>query len=379
MIYFDYNATSPLKAEVLEAMLPYCRDFYGNPSSLHRMGRIARDAIERARQQVAELIGVQASQIVFTSGGTESNNIIIRGLAKRFEAGSILASPIEHPSVLEPLKALLDQGWTVNWLKLNEQGVVDPDWLDSSVQADSRFASCMIANNETGVIQEIASIAARLRERNIPLHCDGVQALGKIPLDYQALGISFLSISAHKIGGPKGSGALVIDPSIGIAPLFAGGSQEQGLRVGTENVIGIVGFGAAAEIARRDLQENARHVGSLKQRIEAGLKSLGAVTIFSDHAQRVPNTVMFGIPGIDGEMMVMELDRKGIAVSSSAACSSQSLEASHVLLAMGVSEDLARTALRVSLGPENSASQVDRFLGEVSRILSSLSMRALSS
>lgn len=376
MIYFDYNATSPLKPAVIEAMLPFYRDFYGNPSSLHRFGRIARDAVERAREQVAEVTGATPSQIVFTSGGTESNNLAIRGLADRFAAGAILAGPIDHPSVLEPIKALATKGWSITWLRVNDQGIVCCDSLESAIDSEFRFASCMIANNETGVIQDIPSIAARLREKNIPFHCDGVQALGKIALDFQALGIAFLSVSAHKIGGPKGAGALVIDKSVGLEALFRGGAQEHGLRVGTENVAAIVGFGAAAEIAARDLEKNTEHLNILRKQLEQGLKKLGSLILFSEQARRVPNTVMFGIHGIDGEMMVMELDRKGIAVSSGAACSSQSAEASHVLLAMGIPEEVARTAVRVSLGPENTASQVDRFLSEVNRIRSAAQLKA---
>ncbi|MGH8559234.1 MAG: cysteine desulfurase family protein [Methylococcales bacterium] len=376
MIYFDYNATSPLKPGVLEAMLPYYRDFYGNPSSLHRSGRITRDAVEKAREQVAALTGASPSQIVFSSGGTESNNLAIRGLADRFPAGRILVSPIDHPSVLEPVKALSRNGWSVTPLRVNDQGVICEQSIEAAIQADVRFASCMIVNNETGVIQDIASITEKLRDRNIPIHCDAVQALGKIALDFNALGIAFMSVSAHKVGGPKGVGALVIDKSIQIEPLLRGGAQEHGLRGGTENVAAIAGFGAAAEIARRDLEKNAQHLIVLKQQIEQGLKKLPSVTIFSEYAKRVPNTLMFGIHGMDGEMMVMELDRKGIAVSSGAACSSQSSEASHVLLAMGIPEDFARSAVRVSLGPENTAAEVDLFLSVAYRILAGAAVKA---
>ncbi len=378
MIYFDYNATSPLKPGVLEVMLPYYRDFYGNPSSLHRIGRISRDAVEKAREQVAALTGASPSQIVFTSGGTESNNLAIRGLADRFPVGRILVSPIDHPSVLEPVKALSKKGWSITFLRVNDQGVICEESIESAIGADVRFASCMIANNETGLIQDIPSIAAKLRDRNIPIHCDGVQALGKIALDFSALGIRFMSVSAHKIGGPKGVGALVVDKSVRLEALLKGGAQESGLRGGTENVAAIAGFGAAAEIARRDLEKNAAHLIDLKQRIEQGLKKLPSVTIFSEDAERTPNTLMFGIHGMDGEMMVMDLDRKGIAISSGAACSSQSTEASHVLLAMGVPEDLARSAVRVSLGPENTVAEVDRFLSVMYWILSGAAIKAVA-
>ncbi|MGH8551226.1 MAG: cysteine desulfurase family protein [Methylococcales bacterium] len=376
MIYFDYNATSPLKPGVLEAMQPYYRDFYGNPSSLHRIGRITRDAVENAREQVAALSGASSSRIVFTSGGTEANNLAIRGLAESLPPGRILVSPIEHPSVLEPMNALSRKGWSLTTLEVNDQGVIREGSLESAIRNNVRFASCMLANNETGVIQNIRRIAGQLRERNIPIHCDGVQALGKIPLDYSALGISFLSLSAHKIGGPKGVGALVIDRSIPLEPLLRGGGQEKGLRGGTENVAAIVGFGAAAEIARQDLQKNTEGLIVLKRMLEQGLKKLRCVTIFSETAERLPNTLMFGILGIEGEMMVMELDREGIAVSSGSACSSQSTQPSHVLLAMGITEELARSAVRVSLGPENTLSEIDQVLKALYQIVPGEAVKA---
>lgn len=376
MIYFDYNATSPLKPGVLEAMLPYYRDFYGNPSSLHRIGRIARDAVEKAREQVAALSGTSSARILFTSGGTEANNLAIRGLAESLSPGRILVSPIEHPSVLEPIKALSQKGWSVTTLDVDDQGVICERSLESAIRSEVRFASCMLANNETGVIQNIRRIADRLRERNIPIHCDAVQALAKIPVDFNALGISFMSLSAHKIGGPKGVGALVIDRSLRLEPLLRGGGQEKGLRGGTENVAAIVGFGVAAEIARHDLEKNTEGLVALKQKLEQGLKKLRCVTIFSETAERLPNTLMFGIPGMEGEMMVMELDRKGIAVSSGSACSSQSTEPSRVLLAMGVHEELTRSAVRVSLGPENREAEIDRFLNALYQILPGRTVRA---
>jgi cysteine desulfurase len=369
MIYFDYNATSPLKPGVIEAMLPYYRDFYGNPSSLHRIGRIARDAVENARSQVAALVGASPAQVLFTSGGTEANSLAILGLAGAVPPGRILVSPIEHASVLEPIKALAQKGWPVTALEVDDQGRIRSESLASAIGADVRFASCMLANNETGVIQDIRSLAALLRARNIPFHCDGVQALGKIPLDFDALGIGFLSLSAHKIGGPKGIGALIIDKSVRIEPQLRGGGQESGLRAGTQNVPAIVGFGAAAEIAGQDLEKNTRHLVRLKQKLERGLQKLPSATIFSGSAETLPNTLMVGLPGVDGEMMVMELDRKGVAVSSGSACASQSAEPSPVLMAMGFPEELARSAVRISLGAENTDAEVDRFLSTIFRIV----------
>ena len=369
MIYFDYNATRPLEQGVFEAMMPYYRDFYGNPSSLHRIGRICRDAVETARGQVAALTGASPNQIVFTSGGTEANTLAIRGLADALQVGSVLVSPIEHPSVVETMNALTRKGWAVEWLRVNDQGLICERYFETMLQAKNiRFASIMLANNETGLIQKIRPIAAKLRERGIVLHCDAVQALARIPLDFDALGIGLMSVSAHKIGGPKGVGALILDKSVAIEPLLRGGGQEKRLRAGTENVAAIVGFGVAAEFARQNLEQNVLKMGLLREQLERGLKKIAGVTIFSESADRLPNTVMFGIAGLDGEMTVMELDRKGIAVSSGSACSSQTNEASHVLIAMGVAEELARSAVRVSLGPGNTASEVDRFLHEIARI-----------
>lgn len=334
------------------------------------MGRIARDAVEQARAQVAKLVGAYPDQILFTSGGTEANNLAIRGLAGSLSPGTVLLSPIEHSSVIEPLNALAQKGWRIKMLKVNDQGEIDKASLTDSIDAGPRFACCLIANNETGVIQNIPAFAAPLRERNIPIHCDGVQALAKIPLDFESLGINFLSLSAHKIGGPKGAGALVIDKSLRLEGLLLGGGQEGGLRAGTQNVPAIVGFGAAAEIAGQKLLEQAQQIQLLKQKLELGLKKYPSVIIFSENAERLANTLMFGVPGMDGEMMVMELDRKGIAVSSGSACSSQSTEPSHVLLAMGVSEENARSAVRVSLGPENTDNEIERFLSAIDQIVS---------
>lgn len=376
MIYFDYNATSPLNQQVLEAMLPYFREFYGNASSLHRIGRISRDGVETARDQVAKLVNVSPSQVHFTSGGTEANNLAIRGLAEGFSMGQILVSPIEHPSVLEPVKALSRAGWTMTALKVNDQGLIDSGMIESVIRSDLRFASCMLANNETGVIQKFETVTGPLRDRCIPIHCDGVQALGKIPLDFNAVDINFLSLSAHKIGGPKGVGALIVDKSIQLNPLLRGGGQEKGMRGGTENVAAIVGFGAAAEIALNNLQENVQNLSRLKQRLEQGLKKLPAVTIFSEHVERLPNTLMFGIAGTDGEMTVMELDRKGIAVSSGSACSSQDKDPSHVLMAMGIASDLARSAIRVSLGPDNTSEEIAQFLNALYQIVTGEPMKA---
>ncbi|RUM54525.1 MAG: cysteine desulfurase [Methylococcus sp.] len=376
MIYFDFNATSPLHEAVLEAMVPYYRNFYGNPSSLHRIGRISRDAVEAARIQVAGLASASASQVVFTSGGTEANSLAICGLADVLPPGQILVSPIEHSSVLEPLKALSETGWTVRFMELTDGGRVCERFLESAIDPETRFAVCMIANNETGVIQDIQRIAEQFRDLGIPLHCDGVQAFGKIAIDFSASRFSFMSVSAHKIGGPKGVGALVFDKSVRLEPLLKGGGQEKGLRGGTENVAGIVGFGVAAEIAQRNLGENANHLFRLRQRLEQGLKKLPSITIFCKQEKRLPNTVMFGVGGMDGEMVVMELDRKGIAVSSGSACSSQDTEPSHVLLAMRVDREVARSAVRVSLGSTSTETEVDQFLVVLQNLVSGAHQKA---
>jgi cysteine desulfurase len=360
LIYLDHNATTPMDERVLEAMLPYLGRFFGNPSSLHRLGRISRSAVEQAREQVALLVNARADDVFFTSGGTESNNTVIKGLAAILPKGRMAIGATEHPAVSAPAECLRRRGWAVDVVAVDGQGRLD--WRDRQYAEDLRFASLMLANNETGVVQTIAPIAERLRRQGVILHCDAVQAVGKIPVDFAACGAHFLTLSSHKIYGPKGVGALVADRSIALPPLLDGGGQERELRGGTENVAGIVGFGRAAELARLELEARASHVRGLRERLESGLREMGGVRLFSAEAERLPNTLQFGLGGIDGEALVMTLDRRGIAVSSGSACASGAGEPSPVLLAMGIDPGVAKTAIRVSLGKDNTAADIDALL-----------------
>jgi cysteine desulfurase len=360
MIYLDHNATTPIDPRVLEAMLPYLKSFYGNASGLYRLGRLSRTAIDTARHQVAELVGVAANQVIFTSGGTEANNLALANLEP--EAG-LAVSAIEHPSILEPAERLRQLGHPLSLVGVDHDGLIRQDALDEVLRArKTSLVSLMLVNNETGVIQDIARHAEKLRSHNIDLHTDAVQAAGKIPVDFNRLGVQLMSLSSHKIYGPKGAGALVFAKGARLSPLLIGGGQEQDYRAGTENVAAIVGFGKAAELAKAELAQRSEHLAGLKMRLEAGLRSIPGLCIFSENAPRLPNTVQFGLPNIDGEMLLMKLDRQGVAVSSGSACASGGKEPSYVLTAMGVDPVLARSALRISLGVSNTPDEITQFI-----------------
>ncbi len=369
MIYFDHNATTPLDERVLEAMLPYLSRFYGNPSSLYRFGRIARSAIDTAREQVAALVGADPGQVIFTSGGTEANNLAIKGLGYRLARGQAAMGATEHPAVTEPMAFLAAQGWVIEKLAVDEDGVIAPSSLRDHA-AKVLFASVMWANNETGVINPIPEIAADLRDAGTIVHSDATQAAGKIPVNFAASNVQLLSLSSHKIYGPKGAGALVVDRSVALVPQIHGGGQERELRGGTENVAAIVGFGKAAELALAELDERRAHQASLGRRLESGLERIADVTIFGRGAKRIPNTVQFSLAGFDGETLVMMFDREGFAISSGSACASGGRAPSPVLTAMGVDAATARGAVRISLGLANTDGEIDRFLTILRRLAS---------
>lgn len=362
-IYFDHNGTTALDARVLEAMLPYLSEQQGNATSRHTYGRSARNAIDQAREQVAAAAGAHPSQVIFTGSGTEADNLAICGIAamKDDAATQIAYSAIEHPAVSRPALAMRPRGWTTAAIAVDAHGELNQQHLTEILQVPTGLVSVMLANNETGVTQDIAAIAEQVRRHGAYMHSDAVQALGKIPLDFAALNIHAMSISSHKINGPQGAGALILDKRVDIRPLLYGGGQEKGLRSGSENVAAIVGFGAACELVRRELPQRSSTVRKLRDQLEQGLGNLGAV-IFGRSAERLPNTSFFAFPEIEGETLVMALDRKGFAVASGSACSSDSTEPSHVLLAMGVEHDLARGAVRVSLAASNTAVQIEAFL-----------------
>jgi cysteine desulfurase len=361
VLYLDHNATTPLHESVVVAMEPFLSRFYGNPSSLYRLGRLSRDAVERARAQVAALVGAHSAQVVFTSGGTEANNLILKGVAHALPGRGLAVGAAEHPSVLEPAQALAKQGLPLYRIGTDGQGrYAQAEW--EQLPATIGLVSLMWANNETGTIQDIANLAAGLRERGCWLHSDAVQAVGKIPVDFARSGLHALSLSSHKIYGPKGAGALVVDRALPLQPLLHGGGQERDLRSGTENVAAIVGFGQAAELARQELAQRAQHTLALRRQLEAALAAWPGVTLFAQAAQRLPNTVQFSVAGMDGEALVMALDRQGVALSSGSACASGDAQPSHVLSAMGVVPDIARGAVRVSFGAGNRPEDVARFL-----------------
>lgn len=366
-IYFDHNATTPLDPRVLDAMLPYLSGPYGNASSVHRYGRAARDAIEAARVQVAALAGAEASEVTFTSGATESNNLALKGLAdgvpRAADAPRILYSGTEHPAVLEAAEALRGQGWPVETIAVDRSGVIDwPAFEAQLAGGPVRLAALMLANNETGVIHDTARAAALVHARGGLLHVDAVQAAGKLAFDFGSSGADLMSLSAHKLYGPKGVGALLVKSHVGLATQLHGGGQERGLRGGTENLAAIVGFGAACALAAAEVESRIARWTELKARLEAGLRRLPGITIFGDGAARLANTVQFGVEGWEGEALLMALDRKGIAVSSGSACASGTGEPSHVLLAMGWPRDIAFSAIRVSLGLASTEAEIDRFL-----------------
>ena len=363
-VYFDHNATTPLDPRVLEGMLPYLAAQYGNASSRHEYGRAARRAIDEARQRVAYAVGAHPTEVVFTSGGSEANNLFIKGAASCLAPGVVAISAIEHPCVREPAKQLVRSGWRLREIAVDDGCRIAGADFRAVLEEGPALFSVMLANNETGAVQDVSALAAQVKPTRAWFHTDAVQAFGKRPLDFRALnsaGVHALTLSAHKLGGPKGAGALVVDKRVDLQPLIAGGGHERGLRSGTENVAAIVGFGLAAELAVARLDARAKQFAALRVELEAGLVAQGA-TIFASAAERLANTSYFAFAGIDGETLVGKLDRAGFAVAAGAACSSANPEPSHVLLGMGVASSLARGAVRVSFGTDNSASQVRDFL-----------------
>jgi cysteine desulfurase len=373
-VYLDHNATTPVSPAVLEAMLPFFAQQYGNASSRHEYGRAARRAIDEARQRVAYAVGAHPTEVVFTSGGSEANNLFIKGSAVNQSPGLIAISAIEHPCVREPAKALRRKGWRLREIAVDAECRLASADFYAALAEQPALISVMLANNETGAVQDIAALAAQSAPSQAWFHSDAVQALGKIPLDFRSLnaaGVHALTLSSHKLGGPKGAGALIVDKRVDLAPLIDGGGHERGLRSGTENVPAIVGFGLACEAAVARMNERSLLLRQLRSSLERGLVAQGA-TIFAAHAERLPNTVYFSLPGLDGETLVAKLDRAGYAVASGAACSAANPEPSHVLLAMGVAPETARGAVRVSLGHSTSAADIAGFLQAMSATVSQL-------
>jgi cysteine desulfurase len=364
-VYLDNSATTPVLPDVLEAMRPYFAERFGNASSIHHHGQETRAAVENARESVAALVGSRATEIVFTSGGTESDNLAIFGTVR---AGDhVISSTIEHHAVLNTCKRLEMNGCEVTYVAVDENGRVDPADVRRALRVNTKLISIMMANNETGVLQPIAEIGKIANEADACFHTDAVQAAGKAPIDVSVLGCDLLTISGHKIHGPQGVGALYVRKGAKIEPLLYGGRHERSRRAGTENVPGIVGLGKAAALARRGLNEGeVSRVAALRDRLEQGiLNQVEAVHVNGVAASRVPNITNIRFEGIEGESLVIALDLKGLAVSTGAACSSGSIEPSHVLLAMGLKTSEARGSVRFSLGKQNTNEDVDFALSVV--------------
>jgi cysteine desulfurase len=388
-VYFDHAATTPLSEAARRAMEPFQTRIFGNASSPYEVARTARMAVDEARGRVAALIGAHADEVVFTSGGTESDNWVLLGVALRNlepssqgnldRRGHIIISAIEHHAVLEAAQTVRDLGFEVEAARVDGNGVVAPEEIARLLRPDTLLVSVMAVNNEIGTIQPVADISRILRERatglqeaghtTLPLlHTDAVQAAGKLPLDVSELSVDLMSLSAHKFGGPKGVGALYIRRGVRMQSLLRGGGQERGRRAGTENVPAIVGMGAAAKAAQQHLATNAARLESLRERLENGLRVLGGVTINGEDAPRAPHITNVSLAGARAESLALNLDLMGFAVGTGSACASGALEPSHVLIAMGHDQDQARASLRISLGPENTADEVDEFLAVLEEI-----------
>ncbi len=357
-IYFDNNATTPLDESVVAAMQPYLQQHFGNASSLHEEGRRAKFAIETARRQLADLLEVDASQILFTSGGTESNNL---ALEQARPLTQLAVSAIEHESVLQKAKQLSAQGLKLVTLPVDGEGSIHMGALQSYLSQGGQFVSVMLANNEIGVIQDVSAISRLVMEAGGVLHTDAVQALGKMPLRFTETGAHLMSLSAHKINGPKGIGALVFDKSHLTEPLIVGGGHERGFRAGTENVAAIVGFGVAAQLVKETLEQRINQMKQLTQYLISELVQLEGVNLIAPRADKIPNTIMISISGVTGEAMVLSLDQQGIAVSSGSACGANRQQPSHVLSAIGLPKETHQQVVRISVDGKNTLSEVKQF------------------
>ena len=375
-VYFDYNATTPLAQEVIDAVVRATSDTFGNPSSVHHFGQQAKAALDDARSAIATLIHADPSEIVFTSGGTEADNMAIRGAAEAIEPTGrrhLIASAIEHEAVLNTLKALSRRGWRTTLLPVDESGIVSPDRLHDALADDTALVSVMHANNEIGTIQPIADLAALAHARGALLHTDAVQSVGKIPVDVRALGADLLSLSAHKFNGPKGAGALWIKRGTRMQPTVTGGKHERNRRAGTENVPAIAGLGVAARLAGGKLGAEAARVAALRDRLEEGiLRGVPSTAVNGTRGSRVPNTSNISFDRVEAESLLIALDLEGIAVSTGSACSSGTLEPSHVLRAMGLSPHRTQNSLRFSLGMLSTEAEVDRVVEVLPRLVEKL-------
>jgi cysteine desulfurase len=386
-VYLDYNATTPVEPQVLDAMLPYFSADFANASSIHTPGQRARAAVETAREQVAALIGAHPQEIVFTSGGTESDNHAVFGVTQPFLAGRIspaqlthphiITTAMEHEAVLNACQAAEKQAVSVTYLPVDREGLADPEAVRRAIRPETVLITIMQANNELGTVQPLEEIGRIAKEHKIYFHTDAVQSAGKIPIDVNALNVDLLSLSGHKLYGPKGVGALYVRGGTRLRQLLYGGHHQRGFRPGTENVAGIVGLGKAAEIARNSLAGETKHVSTLRDKLEQGLlERVPQIRVNGGFAPRTPNTTNIMFAGIEGEALVIALDLKGLACSVGAACSSGAVEPSHVLTAIGLSQEQAKSSLRFSLGRHTAESEIDIALNVIPAAVAQL--RALS-
>ena len=377
MIYLDNAASTAVHPEVVKEMMPYFDVQYGNPSSIHQFGRKAKNAIQKARKQVAALIDAEPDEILFTSGGTESNNTILYGITKlqgsHLDQNHIITSSIEHEAILQPCKEFENIGIKITYLPVDEHGIVNPDDITNSINPHTVLVSIMFANNEVGTIQPIKEISEICKKYQIPLHTDAVQAVGKIPINVKELGVDALSISSHKINGPKGIGALFIKKGLKIVPYIRGGGQENGLRSGTENVASIVGFGKACEIAKERLNENISHFQTLhSSTLSRIIKEIPHVKLNGHPDKRIFNNIHLTFLGVNGEDLIIKLDEYGVAASTGSACSIHTQKASHVLQAMGFNHEQITGSLRISFGYLNTLDEVDQTVEVLKKVVAEL-------
>jgi cysteine desulfurase len=374
-VYFDHSATTRVLPEVLDAMTPFFLDKYGNSSSIHTFGREAKVALEDSRKHVANLINADPAEIIFTSGGTESDNLAVKGVAmyKGKMKGHIITTTVEHHAILEPCEFLKRFGFEVTYIPVSSEGLVDPAEIEQTIRNDTVLISVMMANNEIGTIQPVREIGRIAQSRSIPFHTDAVQAIGKLPIDVKADNIDLLSLSAHKFHGPKGVGVLYVRKGTKIEPIIQGGGQERGLRSSTVNVAGAVGLGKAAEMARRDLEPTTERMKKLRDKMIKAVPELVHKSYVNGHkTKRLVNNAHFRFDFIEGEGLILQLDFKGIAASTGSACSTGSLEPSHVLLALGLTHQQAHGSLRITLGRENTEEEVDYLLEVLPGVVSKL-------
>lgn len=378
LVYMDHAATTPPAEEVADAMRPYLRDRFGNPSALYAIGRESRQAVEDARQKLASLIGAAPEEVIFTSGGSESDNMALDGILRRDEArGHVVTTSIEHHAVLETAEHLAKSGFSATVVDVDPMGVVDPEDIRKAIKPETAIVSVMHANNEVGTIEPIAEISSVCREAGVCFHTDAVQTVGNIPVDVDELGVDLLSLSGHKLYGPKGVGAIYVRKGTKLPRLIHGGEQEHRMRAGTENIAGIVGLGAAAELAQLEMSEKVARITALRDRLTEGLMAQIADCVLNGHpVQRLPNNVHMRIRFIEGESICLHLDTLGVCASTGSACSSEALEPSHVLLAIGVPTLEAHGSVRFSLGRSTTAQDVDYVIEKLPPIVARL--RAMS-